>query len=595
VSAYSALLVQRRVRAQAAPPAWETFAPCIRIPVVTQLVVETALPGGWQSATFVVPAARSRIALEQYGTREQPNTVWVMDGLSVAFFGLLTKTTLLANGDVQCICDGSYKQLAETRMREVWGDNDLGALTPAPDNAKSGNMTVDGNGDITLTMPKNANWDQGDHCAADYVLFGEIAGPRDNKKLTGWDVSLHFVSSGAFDIALEGRIYGKSAPGSSDFDLLQTFQPGDPSGRIETADTTHGGQNTANWPNLLGYRCFRIGLWASQFTGGTDGVDRDFTLRVSKFNVSTRAIKPSLLLLGTTPTTTDIVRDIWVEAGTTKDIDNFLQEENSATTGGMICGNIADSQMSAEGIAYTDWSTPQEIIEMMTSLDGYRAGMYEPTRNVPSSALVTGGNTTLNYWPRQPPELRYEPWADLGEPDYHIRLSRGAQWEPSSEPDQLEHAVYVNYTSRKGRSQSVYVEDNTTENREYEQGRHTAIDWQISPSVGLQTATTLAQQFIQGLRQPTLAGTLTLYGDRPGSIELPGGARLTKLSTVRPGVIRIVDAKGAKSGRVTQMTYTARSGSAPETLVMTVNSPASARLDRNLARLSHRADTSRNR
>lgn len=593
MSVYSALLVQRRVRAQVAPPAWELFAPCIRIPVVTQLVVNTALPGGWQDASFVVPAQRNRIAIEQYGTREQPNTVWVYDGLSVAFFGLLTKTTLLPNGDVQCVCDGSYKQLSETRMREVWGDNDLSALTPAPDNKAAAQVSTDGNGDITLSLgagqkPTNGPlYPQGSHAAADYFLFGEPAGPRDGKRLTGWDVHLTGNYGGS---AMEVRIYGLDSPGDGSPTLLQTFQS--PDQRIETADTTHGGENTANWPNQLGYRCFRIGLWAA---ADVDQMKDDVTAKVKRFNVSTRAIKPSLLNLASSPSTTAIVRDIWVEAGYTKDIDNYLQEENNATTGGMICGNIQDSQRTADGINYSVWSTDQEIIEMMTSLDGYRVGMYQPAQNIPASALVTGGDTTIQYWPRQPPELRYEPWPDLGDPDYHIRLSRGAVWEPSTEPDQLEHAVYVNYTDRKGRSQSVYVEDNTTENRMYEQGRHTAVDWSISPSVGPQTAITLAQQFIQGLRQPTLAGTLTLYGDRPGSIEYPGGARLTKLSTVRPGVIRIVDADGAKAGRVTQLAYTARSGSAPETLVLTVNTPASARLDRNLARLSHRADTSRNR
>jgi hypothetical protein len=517
--------------------------------------------------------------------------------MSTAFFGLLTKTTLLPNGDVQCSCDGSYKQLASTWMREVWGDNDLTGLTPAPDNRASGQMGTDGNGDLTLSFPAGQApnsgplYPAGSHVAGDYFLFGEITGPRDQKRLTGWDVSL----GGNFEgTAFEVRIYGLERPGDQTPRLLQTFQlTGD---RIETADGTHGGENVTAWPAIAGYRCFRVGLWAAS---DVNQMANDVTVKVKRFNVSTRAISvtvdASRITLSHSPSTTDIVRDIWVESAQTKDIDNYLQEENAATVGGMIQGNIQQSALSADGISYPDWSTPQEILEMMTSLDGFRVGMYQPTRNIPAAAFVTGGNTTIQYWPRQPPELRYEPWADLGEPDYHIRLSRGAVWEPSSEPDQLEHAVYVDYTTRKGTSQSVYVEDNTTENRMYEQGRHTAIEWQITPAVSAQTAMTLAQQYIIGLRQPALAGTLTLYGDRPGSIEYPGGGRLTKLSMVRPGVIRIVDAKGAKSGRVTAMTYSARSGSTPETLVLTVNTPASARLDRNLARLSHRADTSRNR
>lgn len=591
---FSALVVQRRNEALSAPLAWDDNCPTIRVPIVTQLVVNTALPGGWQDASFVIPAQRSRIAAEQYGSAAQPNVVWVYNGLSVAFFGLITKTVPLANGDVQVFCDGSYKQLATTRMREVWGDNDLTALTPSPGNAGAGAVTIDGNGDLVLSLPKASAvsgsniYPAGTYVGADYFVFGEAAGTRDGKLLTGWDISL---SGGFANVPnSEVRVMGLSSPGDSSPTVLQTFQSG--GSRQETADTTHGGDNTTNWPNSNGYRCFRIAVWVA---ADILNLGNDATAKISRFNVSTRAITPSQITLSHAPSTTDIVRDIWTGSGQDRDLDHYLQEDNAATTGGMIVGNIEDSGQTAEGIAYTDWTAPQEIIEMMTSLDGYRVAMYEPTTNVPASALVSAGSTTQNYWYRQPPELRYEAWSDLGEPDYHIRLSRGAVWEASTEPDALQEAVYVNYTTRKGRGQSVFVEDADIENRMYEQRRHAAVDWQIDPSVGAATATTLATRFIQQYRQPTLAGTLTIYGDRPGSIELPGGARLTKLSSVRPGVIRIVDAKGAKSGRVTQMTYTARSGSQPETLVMTVNSPASARLDRNLARLSHRADTSRQR
>ena len=109
------------------------------------------------------------------------------------------------------------------------------------------------------------------------------------------------------------------------------------------------------------------------------------------------------------------------------------------------------------------------------------------------------------------------------------------------------------------------------------------------------TPSSLASQFVSDSRQPVLTGTITLRADRPGSIETPGGGRIQSLWSLRPGVVRIVDAKGARAGRVTALTVTAADGTNPTTAVLTVNDPAAQQLGLRQARLARREARRRHR
>jgi hypothetical protein len=148
--------------------------------------------------------------------------------------------------------------------------------------------------------------------------------------------------------------------------------------------------------------------------------------------------------------------------------------------------------------------------------------------------------------------------------------------------------VYASYTNNNGKSVTDVEEDSTTENRLWEQGKHRSIDWSIDPATSLLTAQSLAHQYLTLKRQPALIGTLTLYGDRPGSIEYPGGVRFANLASFKCGVVRVVDSAGAKVGRVESATYTAKAPGQRETLVLTLNSPRVSKLDRRLNSIANR-------
>jgi hypothetical protein len=328
-------------------------------------------------------------------------------------------------------------------------------------------------------------------------------------------------------------------------------------------------------------------------TGAISGLANDRTVILPTFRVSTRARKLGLTVDRQTST---LVKDLFDNFHQNWDSHHLLQEEWVGTTNEIVVGNIPNSGQMVSNVAFLDWSTPQEIIEHFTSVDGSKAGMWLPTLNPPVNSHVVASGTSLNYWPRQPARLTYEAWSDLSDPDYTVRLQRGAEWEPDSQADELIEATYVNYTTRRSRSASVFVEDADQDNYLYEQGWHEATDWQIDPPVSQRTASTLGERYTKTRRQPTLSGTLTIKGDRPGSLEGRNGERVLKLAAVRAGVVvRIADAKGPQAGRVTRCEYTARTGSEPDTLVMSVNSPAAERLDRRLARMASRADRERTR
>lgn len=570
--------------------AYESLCPTIRIPVVMDVKANQEVPGGWTDASFTIPAASRRHGLDTMPLSVLDLPVWIMDGLSRIFHGVIAKVIPNDQGDLEVTCDGSYRLLGATRMRAIWSDSDLTTLTQSPGSAGGASMTVDASGRLVLSFPKDHSFPAGAYIAADYFAFGEAVGTRDSKKLDSFKVTVGSAST--FDGAanLEMRVYGMASPSDTTPVLLQTIQNSGVT-VMHVSDATHGAGNAVPWPNSAGYRCLRVGLYAA---GAVSAAATDHSAVITNFSVSTRG-RAGVGLNTPFPSTSDIVKDVWAD-GQTYDLHAYAVEEYASTTGGVVTGNIPDSGQKAFGIAFKEWSSPQEIIEAMAALDGGIVGMWGPTRMPPSTSHVAmTGNTAANYWYRQPAELTYKPWNNLSNPDYHIRLGRGAEWAPDDQPDDVVSSDYVGYSSLRGQPLSVFTEDASTDNLTYEQGLHTTADSTIDPAVDTQTATTLASTYVKNRRQPVLSGTLTLYGDRPGSWEYPGGARGPRLYEFRPGVIRIVDAKGAKAGRITRLEYSARSGSEPETLVLTVNNPAASLLDLQTARLARRAAHNRHR
>jgi hypothetical protein len=584
------LIAQRRVRAGKAANSYEALCPTIRFPVVTDVTVDQEVPGGWVEASFTIPMAYRRHGLETLPHSALDLPVWIMDGLATVFHGVVAKVIPNDQGDLEVTCDGDYRLLGATRMRAVWADTDLTELVQAPGSAGGASMAVDASGRLVFSFPKDHSFPAGAYIAADYFLFDEAVGVRDSKKIDSFKVAVGTAST--FDGAanLEMRVYGMASPSDTTPNLLQTIQNSGVS-VMHVSDATHGAGNVNPWPITAGFRCIRVGLYAA---GAVSAAANDHSAVVTSFQVSTRG-RVGVGLRTPYPSTSDIAKDVWTD-GQTYDLHAFLTEEYAGSTGAMVTGNIPDSGQKAFGISLKEWSEPREAVEAMAELDGNIVGMWGPTKAPPSTAhVVSAGNTSANYWYRQPPELTYKAWNDLGDPDYHVRLGKGAEWTPDGQPDDLVSAAYVGYSSLRGASLSVFTEDASTENLTYEQGLHTAEDSTIDPSVDTQTATTLGSTYVRLRRQPTLSGELKLYGDRLGSWELPGGGRGMRLYSIRPGVVRIVDAKGPKAGRITRLHYEARTADHPETLTLSVNSPADSILALQTARLARRAARNRHR
>lgn len=581
---FNALLVQRRVQSADSFTSlvFEPQQPGIRIPTVTGVQITTASPGGWLSADFVIPAEYNRTPI-LYNTQ-----VWIHDGLTLAFMGFVSKSIPQADGSLAVSCAGSYDLLGRTLMRSVWSDRDLSKWQAAPGSIQSANLNVNANGNLVMAFPKDHQFPNGSYVAADYFLFNETVGPRDAKLLDGFQITIG-SSSTVFGAAnMDVRIYGLDSPGDASPTLIHTF--GAAGSRTEYSNSgSHGtrsgapavgADNGVDWANNAGYRCLRIGIYASADTGT---VAADKTLIISTLRVSTRA---NGVGFDPDPSTVDIAVDLWNQARTgitpdsLFDMHSLLQPERPDGSWQAPVVGISDSGTKLNDFAVTEWTTPRDILESLAAIDGYDVGLYGPQENVAHRVgISTSGNggyspTTQNPRFRRPAALVYQQWNDLSDPDYHARLHMGAVWDPDPNPDPLLTAAYVLYQTIGGFDKTVYVEDASNENYLDEQGWHEAVPWSIDNPVSLSTAQTLGTQFVQRNRQPSLSGTLTVYGDRPGSLELPGGARIGPLHQIRPGVIRIVDAKGPASGIMTDLAYTARGPFGPEQLVIHINRPA---------------------
>jgi hypothetical protein len=593
---FSALVVQRRVTSANGNPVWEDGALPYRIHTVTGVASSQEVPSGFTEASFVIPTERARIDPELLAKN---TLVWLFDGDDPVFYGHIVKATPLPTGEITVALNGAYRKLGPgpddgTRMRIVWDDRDLSQWQPCRGNTGKGSVDVRSDGSLRFVMQGDTKHKDGDFVAVDYFLFGEGAGPRDHKLID----AVHFEQnvSNFADGNFAFRVYGMDDPSSfGTADLIFASQANSPIGWTTVSDGSIG-DDPNGWPIQSGYRCIRVGLWCNNTVtlgqdaqGNPNNDDEDRVVGVSVLRVSTRGRSLRLLIDG--HETSTFLKDLWDDAANGYDIHHLLQEEYIPSTGEAIVGGIEPSNRYVAGLRFTDWTAPNQIVELLADVSGYVTGMWFPTRVYTIGSHVTSGSSGWNYRYRQPPALIHEPWPKLNEPTYYVRLQRGASWVPDGQGDSTTEATYTNYSTLRGRQASVFVEDQTDENWLYQQGWHDAADWTIDTPVGGQTASTLAAEYNEARQQPTLSGTLTIAGDTIGSIVGSGGERITKLSTIRVGsVIKIVDAKGPKAGRITHVDYTARSAAGPETVVLTVNAPTGARLQRRLARMALRAE-----
>jgi hypothetical protein len=196
-----------------------------------------------------------------------------------------------------------------------------------------------------------------------------------------------------------------------------------------------------------------------------------------------------------------------------------------------------------------------------------------------------------------PPQLYYQAFPDPNyAPDYTIHTREGAQVDSTTQAQPMLDVAYVNYQNLRGRQLSVVAEDTNTMNYLRAQGFRRAEDYTIQPSVGDSVlATALGQQMMATRRQPYASATVTIQND--GSARYPilkSGATVSKLATVRPGSVRIVDvpaAGGLRSGYATEVEWWGQTLSSPETIQITLGPPgkvSQTMAHGNLAKRIHR-------
>jgi hypothetical protein len=178
-------------------------------------------------------------------------------------------------------------------------------------------------------------------------------------------------------------------------------------------------------------------------------------------------------------------------------------------------------------------------------------------------------------------------------PDYTVHTKEGAQVAQDTQAQPLIDIEYVNYTTLKGRQLSVVTEDTDARNYLRAQGFRRAEDYTIQPSVGNDaTATSLGQQVLSTRRQPYAAATITIELDGASRYPiLKGGAQVTKLATVRPSSMHIVDmpgGSGLRAGYATHIEWWGQTATSTEKLQITLGQPGQKSTQQSIGHLAHR-------
>jgi len=528
-------------------------------------------PGGFISGDFVVPpevAARSitQLRLDSF--------VWIFDGATPIFFGKLTdQPTPSESGEVLVSCYGFWLALQQTRMREVWDDQDMGKWLPSAVNDHNPQVDLLSNGNIKIAWPNGTVVTSANRAQLDYFLFNEPVGVRDTKRITAFDISCSNDdgnASTAIDYVVEG--YPTTISGTTDQLVIRGTAVG------SFADKE--GAIADSWPESTGYRALRFGMKANATQ--TLGQDRSFTF--DRVRVATR--ETLFTTFGSPPQTSDLAADVFrVHTNSVNWLDtppDFWRQTSGGTAAygtDPVTRSIVASGIGCDSMVFTDWTTPAEVLSAFQTIDGFRCGFYFPT--APGTGWWAAGQVP---WPFMMPELFYQPWAALDSPDYRISIRRGAQPEMDDSPQPLVQALYVTYEHANGRAASAYFEDNDTVNYLYAQGIRRAEDYNIEVPVSDLVASNLADQVFTLRRQPLAVGKVKIWANRPGSIVDGNGGGVTRLSDIRPGVAEIVDLPRTKfkTGRVTRVEWWGQTLDEEEHVELTLEHPGKVNLPRRL-------------
>lgn len=539
-------------------------------------------PGGFISADFAVPAdvAGSVQAHLRFGA-----WCWIYDGRTPIFYGKINvQPRPDAGGMIAVNLIGWWQLLHTTRFREAWDDPDMSKWVPCELNDHNPTVEITSGGRLRIMWPNGTAIAVGNRAQVDYLLFNEEAGARDNKCITAFDVSCS--NDNALGATINFRLYGRQNIDSGVEDQLVG---------ITTAAgsfTRKQGQVANSWPDAAGngYRIIRLGMQG--VAANTIAADRFLTF--DRLRIGTR--ETLLTTFGSPPNSSDIAADLM------DNYDNHLGHvsqffdqppeffRSPTPDGGAGVGltkygsdpvirGVVTSGVGVDSMTFSDWTAPAEALAALSTIDGFQVGFYLPA--APQTGWWSADKVA---WPFQMPQMTYKPWSNLTAPDYQVSIRRGADVQQDDSPQPLIDTLYVNYEKNAGRQFSLVVKDGVTSNYLFANGLERAEDYSVETPVSANVATSLANQVFTLRRQPLAAGLVTIYANRPGSITDGGGASVTRLSMIRPGVVQIPDLPRTsyKVGRCTQVEWWGETLDAPEQVQLTLEHPGTVSISRRL-------------
>lgn len=542
-----------------------------RISPITQPHYVIEDPGGFIAADFVIP---SEVAGLRLGQLQVDAFCWLVDGSTPIFYGkIASQPTHATNGDMLVSVNGHWVDLHQTRMREIWDDQDMAKWLPNEGNDHSPQLDLTSNGRIRIQWNAGTVLANGNRAQLDYFLFNEPVGTRDTKKIVGFDINcVDDIALGDAKIAF--RVYGRPDAniGAGAEDQLTGITG--PAGSFSVKE----GAVADSWASSSGYRCIRMGMQA--ISAGTMGADRFLTF--DRLRIATR--ETLFTVFGSPPSSSDIAADVfrrhtssvnWLDTPPT-----YWRDSASLTAfgGDPVQRGVAPSGVDIDSMVFTTWTSPADVLSALTTIDGFKAGFYFP------SSLLGWWDSTDVPWPLMMPELSYTAWSSLSSPDYRVSIRKGAQPEMDDSPQPLITDLYVSYEHANGRAFSVYVQDDSTVNYLYAQGVRRSEDYNIESPVGDAVALALADQVFTLRRQPVAAGKVHLWANRPGSVVDANGANLARLSDLRPGVVEVTDLPGTsfKTGRATRIEWWGETLDEPEHVELELTHPGKVNLPRRL-------------
>lgn len=588
---------------------------CARFRRITSPHIVIDATGGFISADFVI---EPEDAVTYLAHIRKNATTWLFDGQTPIFYGQLDSATTQNDGSVLVAVNGFWQVATAARMREVWDDWDATRLKPAPVNLRSASITTNSDGTIHLSFPNGTVVTNSDKAAVDYYLFGEAAGSRDNKQITGFDVDIAAASYGQFQFA----VYGKPSPTSGSSDTLLT---------TTSTGTFKQGAVADSWPSATGYRCLRFSFTCVTGTTTTS----DHYVQLDRVRVSTR--ESSFHAFSTAGIDSALIaRDVFNQKAEALDrydipLDFWRQEDGTGRFIYGANGTYADASQAGDpvtgqgtclnsgvkltGFNIVDWTAPTDILTTLAQFDGSQVGFYFPV-NQRTGYFLGGpgdrpgaGGFYPSQWLSAPPMLTYKPWSALTSPDYYVSLEEGATLVPDPNEQPLLNAEYVNYQTLQGFSASVVTEDTTLGSPTYAayndwltaNGYRRAEDYTIQPSIGTtdgsnaSTAASIGTQLIGLRNRPSAAGQITIEKNATSRYPIidGNGAVPPKLALLRPGVYRVVDAPTTKAtavGRATHIEWWGETLTKPETVQITLAQPGQLPWARRLAQLQWRSD-----